>query len=214
MRQYRESDHPRIHRRVEGNRERRRRHQRHQSTRRPDREQNARQSAGRGQQQALEQQLTDQTATAGADREANRDLTLSAGRAREQQPGEVRARNQQDDADDRHQGRHHRQHQAGRAVPPQRLRNDRLAFVLFVILPRAARRRHPETPAPARATHRDEAVRMTCRNELPRCGKRSPDMKARCIVIGTNTSSDSAGHRAAETFGRDADDRERACRSG
>ena len=48
-----------------------------------------------------------------ADCQPHGDFTLAAGRAREQQTRQIRARDQEDDADDRHEQCHHRQHQSG-----------------------------------------------------------------------------------------------------
>ena len=56
-----------------------------------------------GEQQALDQQLTDDAAAAGADGEPHRHFSLPRRRAREQQAGDVRARNQQHEPDDAHQ---------------------------------------------------------------------------------------------------------------
>ena len=48
-------------------------------------------------------QLPNESRAPGAEREAHRDLALARRRAREQQVGDVRAGDEQHDADDRHQ---------------------------------------------------------------------------------------------------------------
>ena len=56
-------------------------------------------AAGERQHDALGQQLADDAAAAGADRRADRDLAPPAGRAHQQQVRDVRARDQQHEAD-------------------------------------------------------------------------------------------------------------------
>ena len=55
-------------------------------------------AAEAGNQQALREKLTHDAAARCADRQTNGDLALAGGRAREHQVGEVRARDQQDQA--------------------------------------------------------------------------------------------------------------------
>ena len=75
---------------------RRARHdERHQPFRHPEREQDAARRAERGKQQALGDQLTNQPAASGAEREAHRQLALPCGCARQEEVGHVRARDQQ-----------------------------------------------------------------------------------------------------------------------
>ena len=56
-------------------------------------------AAGQREQDAFGQQLPDDAAASRADGRADRDLALAARRAHEQQVGDVRARDQQDEAD-------------------------------------------------------------------------------------------------------------------
>ena len=61
-------------------------------------------AAGGGKHQAFHQQLPDQAPAAGAQGEPHRDLLLPRRCARDQQVGQVRAGDQQNQRDDRHQG--------------------------------------------------------------------------------------------------------------
>ena len=64
-----------------------------------DAEDGAEHAAGERQDDALGEQLTHDAAAAGANCRPDSDLSTPAGRAHEQQVGNVRARNQQDEAD-------------------------------------------------------------------------------------------------------------------
>ena len=69
----------------------------------PGCQQDAERAAGRGQQKAFRQQLACETHPAGAQREADGDLLLAAGGARQQEVRDVGAGDQQDQAHDGHE---------------------------------------------------------------------------------------------------------------
>ncbi len=75
---------------------------RNQERRAPPREQQSGCRAQRHQHDAFGEQLTDQSAAAGANREPDRDLVLPGRRAGEQQVGDIRAADEEHDADDPH----------------------------------------------------------------------------------------------------------------
>ena len=89
-------------------------HGRRQQRHAPRRQQQAGRAAGAREHEALDEQLPDDARAAGADRDAHGHFFLPADRAREQQVGDVRARNQQ------HQRRRRRAASAapaGRSAP-------------------------------------------------------------------------------------------------
>ena len=73
-----------------------------QERRAPPREQQSGGCAEQHEHDAFGEQLTDQSAAAGADREPDRDLVLPGRRAGQQQVGNVRAPDEENDTDDPH----------------------------------------------------------------------------------------------------------------
>ena len=65
----------------------------------PMSDQESQAGAEHGQEQAFRQQLANESASPGADRDTNGDLTLASRRARDQQAGDVGARNRQEQDD-------------------------------------------------------------------------------------------------------------------
>ena len=70
----------------------------HQHGAQPSRQQKPASAADQGQQEALREQLPDHPAARGAETEADRDLPLTGGGARQEQVGQVRAGDEQHDA--------------------------------------------------------------------------------------------------------------------
>ena len=116
---------------------------------RADRERRSRESADARQQHALGEQLPDQPSRRRADGTANGDLVIARGRARQQQVGDVHARDQQHQADragQHEQRRLHRSHElvlhAGDLEAPGRPPAARMIALIVVLgRPQARRRR-------------------------------------------------------------------------
>ena len=79
------------------------RHHAEQQIADPDREHQSDDAAGDREHEALGERLADQPAASGAERQPHRDLLLPRRRAAQQQVGDVRARDQQHEADHGHQ---------------------------------------------------------------------------------------------------------------
>ena len=94
-------------RRLEAQRDRPRPRDREHAERahQPDRQQGAGDRARRGKAEAFDQEQTDDLQTAGAERDTNRDLALTARRARQQQSGHVGAGAQEHEAKQREEHR-------------------------------------------------------------------------------------------------------------
>ena len=104
---------------------------------RPVREQHPGRAADEREQRALGQQLAHQPAASGAERQPHRDLLLPRRRAGEQQVRDVRARDQEHEADDRHQqtaGRHEPGAEAG--IEDRRLRQRQRGHVAPMVVVR------------------------------------------------------------------------------
>ncbi len=89
----------------------------------PPREADADRRAGGGEQEAFDQQLLHETASAGAKRQTHADLARPRGAARQQHAGDVRARDQQDKADGDHAAADdHREHPVSLGMDARRAR--------------------------------------------------------------------------------------------
>ena len=101
---------------------------------------------------AFDEELRDDAAAAGAEGDAHGDLALTRQRARQQQVGDVRARDQQDEADGAGENQHGAAHAADHLFL-QRHDAEREAAVRWIhfgmIARGAARSAHPSPPAPA-----------------------------------------------------------------
>ena len=100
-----------IGRSGEGARQLLARHHADQQLAQPDRQHQARAAAHERQHQALGQHLAHQPSASRAKRQSNRDLLLPARRARQQQVGDVCARDEEHQAHHRHQHVERRRHQ-------------------------------------------------------------------------------------------------------
>ena len=110
----RERQHARVDAQIERDIDRQRQLDALQPLHERPRQRDRRDRAEHAEQRALDEQLLNQAAAAGADRQAHADLAAARRRARQQHAGDVRAGDQQHEADDRHQaGRADRQHAAG-----------------------------------------------------------------------------------------------------
>ncbi len=147
---------------------------------------------GQRNQHALGEQLPDDAAASGAERGANRDLALTHRRARQQQVGDVGARDQQHQADRAHHreddepdvGRHHvvaQRHARSRPIPDRRAARRPAATATAAMSRRAS---SSETPGFSRAIACEVPRR-------PRAGVldrrlRDPELRA---VPGTETAA-------------------------
>jgi len=149
--------------------------------------------ADRRQHQALGQQLPDDAAGRGAERLPHRDLRAAAGAAREQQVGEVDARDQQDAADG---GEQHQQRAARVADQGVELRRDADAALPVVDRELAGERRLDDVEVGLRRLHRRRRAQASDRLEEVRAallgyrrvagvldarvhGERDPDLRRR-----------------------------------
>ena len=80
-----------------------RRHEGHEEARCPPRQQQAGEAPKRGEDDVLDEQLTDEPPAAGAKRKPHRELRQSRRRTGEDQAGDIGTGNQQDNRDDCHQ---------------------------------------------------------------------------------------------------------------
>ena len=101
----RERQHTPVDGQVEEHRVRALREQSHEKRRPQARERNADERAHSGEQNALRQELPSDPSSCGSDRHPDRHLPRANGRAREEQVGDVGARNEQHDTDGDHEHR-------------------------------------------------------------------------------------------------------------
>ena len=181
-------------------------------------EHQAERRATHGQQNTFSQELARDAAAARAEREARRDLLPPSGRTHEKEIGDVRARDQQDEANDAHQDQQRRSESLAQASPACATRHD---------VDSAAMNRWRNGPAPGIAAstiwgHATASRPSTCASESP-ARRRAITLKVfdadnerprqlgpdrRCGAQGHRDLRDTTDGRAREAAMRDADDRD------
>ena len=154
---------------LEHERDRHRRHERRQEVAGPVRDDDAGDPSGRGEQRALREQLLHEPAPARAERQPDGGLALAIHGARQQQVGDVRARDQQDDRRERHQHGEAGQHRgAGSAGRPPHLIQPHGTVLVFSVGGRQVAADHVEIGLHARHRAPRFSLTIDCRNAEPR----------------------------------------------